>query len=340
MRTRSNSNKVKKREVKKKPHRKAAVGGFSDNFWLYDSQIGFDLSRPENPPEPEEGSIEIKTTDMPIKIDPKKSAIVIVDMQNMFLSTNLGRSPDSNGLKAQQKLLDYVIPAARKAGIRIIWLNWGLTEDDIDKMPPAVQRAFGLVTHKAEAFEWHRQFSTGNTVADRNDIIRWQENMSSEPFGQNERVYKGLGQALGPVKLKDGSEVDAGHLLMRDQWNSQLTPELEVEYRKGLELSPPDVWIHKDRMSGFWHENTDGVKFLKKERIQTLFFTGVNTDQCVWGSLNDAFNKGYDCVLLSDGCGTSTPDFAQQCAEFNANVFGFCTDCKTFSESIEAAKGS
>ena len=41
-------------------------------------------------------------------------------------------------MKAVDELLKCAIPACRKAGIQIVWLNWGLIEQDIDKMPPTI----------------------------------------------------------------------------------------------------------------------------------------------------------------------------------------------------------
>ena len=69
---------------------------------------------------------------------------MIIDMQNFFLSTYLGRPADGAGNKAAQRLLDTAIPAARKAGIQIIWLNWGLTDEELQHMPPSTRRAFGF----------------------------------------------------------------------------------------------------------------------------------------------------------------------------------------------------
>jgi hypothetical protein len=45
-------------------------------------------------------------------------------------------------MKVVDKLLAYAIPACRKAGIPIVWLNWGLTQQDIDEMPPTIVRGF------------------------------------------------------------------------------------------------------------------------------------------------------------------------------------------------------
>lgn len=70
--------------------------------------------------------------------------------------------------------------------------------------------------------------------------------------------------------------------------------------------------------------------------ITSLLFTGVNTDQCVSGSLEDAFSKGYDCILIKDGCGTTSPKAATDGIEFNcARTWGFVADCEGFKDGVE-----
>jgi len=61
----------------------------------------------------------------------------------------------------------------------------------------------------------------------------------------------------------------------------------------------------------------------------------VNTDQCVLGTLTDAYNNGWDCVLIDDACGTTTELGAREVCLYNiANSYGFVTD----SKSIVAAE--
>ena len=98
---------------------------------------------------------------------------------------------------------------------------------------------------------------------------------------------------------------------MRDQWNSASYSPLQEKHQ------PQDIWIHKNRLSGFW-EGTASEEVLTSHGIRTLLFAGANTDQCVGASLQDAFTKGWDCLLLSDGCATTSPKFAKQCIEFNS----------------------
>lgn len=306
-------------------HRHAVIGSPA-NFWLYSSKTGFDLTHPPRADSPLiHPRIPIETTTERVTIDPAKSALVVVDMQNFFLSPLLERPKDSKGLKACDQLIKYAIPACRKAGIRIVWLNWGLTQWEIDEMPPATLRAFGFSTSpdvETAAEDQSPKESPENVV----------RSMPSRPrSGKDPRLYKGLGSAIGPVKLEDGTSIDGGRLLMRDQWNSALVDSLQDT------RMPEDVWIHKNRMSGLWGAGTPCTEYLESQGIRTLFFAGVNTDQCVAGSLQDAFTKGYDCLLLDDGCATTTPEDkgGQTCVEYNtARAWGFTLSCENLARGV------
>lgn len=236
-------------------------------------------------------------------------------MQNFFLSTFLGHAADSAGNRAAANLLDKAVPAARKAGVRVVWLNWGLVNNDIQEMPPSVRRAFGF----------EKSLDHAGMKESRPDN------------GKSTRMYRGLGSEIGSVTVENGKSVDAGPLLMRDTWNADLPPALKAVYNEGRDLGTrPDVWIHKNRMSGLWGSSTPCTDFLAENGITTLLFAGVNTDQCVSGSVQDAFNKGWDCILLRDACGTTSPDFAREGVEYNcAGVMGFVAECSALEEAVE-----
>ena len=58
------------------------------------------------------------------------------------------------------------------------------------------------------------------------------------------------------------------------------------------------------------------------------------------GSLQDAYTKGWDCVLLSDACGTTSPNYARECIEFNcAKTWGFVTDVAALRSGVESMTG-
>jgi nicotinamidase-related amidase len=140
--------------------------------------------------------ISLETTTDCVAIDPTKTALVVVDLQNCFLSPSIGRPASSAGMKVVDQPLKVAIPACRKAGMPILWLNWGLTEKDIDEMPPTIVRGF---------------------AADNN-------------FDGPTQI-KGLGSHIGRVQLEDGSVVDGGRVLMRDRWNSASYAPLEEKHQ-------------------------------------------------------------------------------------------------------------
>ncbi|KAK5174590.1 uncharacterized protein LTR77_001671 [Saxophila tyrrhenica] len=308
-----------------KDHHKAVIGS-NKSFWLFDTKDGFDLTHPSSPDSPPiSPRVTIETKTSQISIDPAKSALIVIDMQNYFLSSALGRAKGA-GHAAVNQLVEHAVPACRKAGVRIIWLNWGLSQQEIDEMPPAIIRAFGFVST-----------NHGEEIAlDKHGNPRYTGGDKQFEDGKNGKKYSGVGSDMGNVTdPKSGQAIEAGKMLMRDQWNSALYPPLDEMYEEGQKLDErPDVWIHKNRMSGMWGPSTACEEFLEKEGIKTLMFTGVNTDQCVGGTYQDCFSKGYDCVLLSDGCGTTSPAYAQQNMEFNAaNTWGFVTTCKALADA-------
>ena len=211
-------------------------------------------------------------------------------------------------------------------------------------MPPSTRRAFGFeaalekeAKEKAlPAIDPHgvNQAAAEEYMANKDGESKPEELTEN---GKPKRIYKGLGSEIGLVNLGDKTTIDAGRLLMRDTWNAALIPELDAAYQEGLHVEGrPDVWIHKNRMSGLWGATTPCQEFLEKEGIRTLLFAGVNTDQCVGGTLQDAFTKGWDCVMLSDACGTTSPGFARESIEFNcARTWGFVSSCRELKEAVE-----
>ncbi|KAI9373382.1 Isochorismatase hydrolase [Aspergillus egyptiacus] len=277
------------------------IGNDPMNQWIYDPSTGIiDLTRNG----PAETALTVQTTTYPTRIDTAKTAMVIIDMQNFFLHPALRGSQSASGLAAAEVLLS-TIPAAREKGIRILWVNWGLTDEEVAVIPPAMMKAFTMLGTPPAAS--HGRAKTG----------------------KNPALYRGLNVDLGAVELADGRTIEAGCAVMRGTWNAALYGALDAEYRKGLEKATrPDLWIHKNRMSALWGCQTDLQDTLEAEGITTLLFAGVNTDQCVGGTLMDAFSKGYDCILLKDGTATTSAQCATEAWEWNsANTFGFVTSC-------------
>ena len=111
----------------------------------------------------------------------------------------------------------------------------------------------------------------------------------------------GLGLDLG-----DGQ----GRTLMAGAWNSAVYEPLAAAARD------EDARCDKNRMSGLWSPSQPLWSHLEAAGARTLLFTGVNTDQCVLGTLADAYNAGWDCVLVED-CAATTTESGREVCLFN-----------------------
>ncbi|KAF2733249.1 isochorismatase hydrolase [Polyplosphaeria fusca] len=142
-------------------------------------------------------------------------------------------------------------------------------------------------------------------------------------------VQRGFSKALGwhiglGVELPDGQ----GRCLFKGTQNADLYAPL-----KGA-VQGEDLFFDKNRMSGLWSTEEPLHRYLRETGKKTLLFAGVNTDQCVFGTLSDAYHFGWDCILLGDCTGTMTERRAQELVEHNvATNMGFVIDSKALCES-------
>lgn len=127
-----------------------------------------------------------------------------------------------------------------------------------------------------------------------------------------------------PGQAGIGEELERGPVLVRGGWGAEIVDALKPH------VEEEDVMIEKVRMSGFYGTHLDQV--LRTQGINTLYFSGVNVDQCVTTTMEDAYFRDYNAVLLADACATSSPDYCRQAAEFNAkHCWGFVTTVEHFA---------
>jgi nicotinamidase-related amidase len=137
-------------------------------------------------------------------------------------------------------------------------------------------------------------------------------------------VYNPTGEGVG---LGDPLPTNGAPVLMAGSWAAAVLDELEQK--------PEDICVDKYRMSGFWDTPLDSI--LRNLGKSTLFFAGVNIDQCVMVTLQDANFLGYDCILLKDCSATTSPDYCLKATLYNVNVcFGFVTDSLLLVEAIKS----
>ncbi|PSK59171.1 hypothetical protein B9Z65_3495 [Elsinoe australis] len=215
-------------------------------------------------------------------IEPSRTALVIIDMQNFFLDPLL--SPRASGGRAAVTPTLNMIDGFRTMGSKVLWTNWGLTEQDLVDMPASFKEGFASNESDVEA--------------------------------------SSFGSEMGLSTAGNGSEVDVGRKLMRGSWNAEPWGELYPAMVEGL-ANGTDLYFNKNRLSGLWGAQTPLGIWLEENQITTLFFGGVNADQCVWGTFLDAYYKGYDVVYVDDISQTVSPLSARQMTRYNADLDGF-----------------
>ena len=130
----------------------------------------------------------------------------------------------------------------------------------------------------------------------------------------------GLGIGVGdPLPSNDAK------VLMAGSWAAAIVEELEQ--------LPQDIHVDKYRMSGFWDTPLDSI--LRNLGRTTVLFAGVNADQCVMATLQDANFLGYDCLLVKDCTATTSPEYCWLATLYNVKqCFGFVTDSQAILDAV------
>ncbi len=91
-----------------------------------------------------------------------------------------------------------------------------------------------------------------------------------------------------------GKRGPLGRFLMRGEPGFEIVAELAP--------APGEIVIDKTANSAFW--GTDLAAILAAHRIDSLILAGVTTDVCVHCTLREANDRGFECLLASDACGS------------------------------------
>lgn len=147
--------------------------------------------------------------------------------------------------------------------------------------------------------------------------------LNTSPSLLHAHAPDGTGAGLGQ-RIPGGAPI-----LVEGSWGAQIVDELVPE--------PGDIRVTKYRYSGFWDTELDSI--LRNLGCTTLFFAGVNADQCVMTTLQDAMFLGYDCVMVEDCVGTTSPDYCMLATLYNVKLlFGFVTQSPALERGLSEAK--
>jgi len=89
------------------------------------------------------------------------------------------------------------------------------------------------------------------------------------------------------------------------------------QIRTELAPRPGELIVDKTTFGAFTSTTLDSL--LKARNIETLVFTGVNTNCCVETTARDAADRGYGCVIVDEG----TADYDQEAHDASLRAFYF-----------------
>lgn len=114
-------------------------------------------------------------------------------------------------------------------------------------------------------------------------------------------------------------------VIAKGSWGAEVVDEINP--------GDQDHQITKHRFSAFWDCETDAV--LRNLGVKTLLIGGVNMDQCVMTTLEDASFLGYDTILVEDCSATTSPRFCVESVLYNVKLlFGFVTRSETVLDAL------
>ena len=221
------------------------------NYWNVTADGVYDLTRSNVAPVTNPVEIPMSGSRQRALIEPSRSALVIIDMQNFFLHPAL--APKATNGRGVVNATVNMINGFKAAGMKTLWTFWGLDDFDLLTIPPAFKAGFA---------------TNGSNLAD-------------ETFGSDMgTISVSTSDESEPCNGTACRDQEAGALLMRGSWNAQPWGVLNDLKNQGL-ADGSALYFNKNRLSGLWGAQTPLGLWLQENGITTLFFGGVNADQCV-----------------------------------------------------------
>ena len=114
-------------------------------------------------------------------------------------------------------------------------------------------------------------------------------------------------------------------ICVRGTWDAQTIDEIKP--------TEEDHIILKRRDSAF--QDTELRVWLQSIRVNTLIFCGIDTSICVESSLRDAFNLGYDIIVVSDATASGIKKHFETTIERIRDHYGIAVDFGNLQKMIK-----
>lgn len=124
-----------------------------------------------------------------------------------------------------------------------------------------------------------------------------------------------------------GKEGPLGRMLVRGEKSWEIIPELAPE--------PGEIIVDKPGKGAF--NATDMEHILRSSGRTHLILCGVTTDCCVHSTLREANDKGFECLVISDGTGAVQKyhhDASLSIARMANGIFGCTAEAEGIAEAL------
>jgi len=139
-----------------------------------------------------------------------------------------------------------------------------------------------------------------------------------------------------PAKLQRGKPSQRigdlganGRILIRGEYGHDIIDE----------LAPIDGEIVIDKPGKGAFYATELTDVLSKYGIENLLVCGVTTEVCVNTTVREANDRGYRCVVISDGCASYFPEFHEmglKMIKAQGGIFGWVADSAAILKAMQA----
>jgi nicotinamidase-related amidase len=135
----------------------------------------------------------------------------------------------------------------------------------------------------------------------------------------------------GNPTLAIGDMGSMGRILVRGEAGHDIIPEL-------YPIAGEPV-IDKPGKGAFYATDLDTI--LKHRGIAQLIVCGVTTEVCVNTTVREANDRGYDCLVVGDCCGSYFPEFQEmglKMIKAQGGIFGWVGQSKAIVAGLEGGK--
>ncbi|HLG83735.1 MAG TPA: isochorismatase family cysteine hydrolase [Bradyrhizobium sp.] len=133
----------------------------------------------------------------------------------------------------------------------------------------------------------------------------------------------------GAPSLRIGDPGPMGRILIRGEPGHDIIPDLYP--------LDSEVVIDKPGKGAFYA--TELTDVLEKYGIENLLVCGVTTEVCVNTTVREANDRGYRCVVISDGCASYFPEFHDmglRMIKAQGGIFGWVADSAAVLKAMKA----